>query len=180
MAVLLALAGCDLFSPRAPEDPIDQGGTFVQPDTPEQVVENIENAILELNTQNYRRSLAEDLTFTPTATAEASDPIWTGWSRIEEERYFSTLVAATQPGAGHSLSLNDRTFTALDEDRFLLDATYVLTVNHRRAEVPTTVQGRLVWLLVEGVDGLWSLHEWTDQELGNDPSWSDLKAEFVK
>jgi hypothetical protein len=144
------------------------------------VVENIENAILELNTQNYRRSLAEDLTFRPTATAEAADGIWTGWGRTEEERYFSTLSAATQAGAGHSLTLNDRTFTALDEDRFLLDATYVLTVNHRRAEVPTTVQGRLAWLLEEGADGLWSLQEWTDQELGSNPSWSDLKAEFVK
>lgn len=174
------LGGCSLFATREPEPPLDDAGTFAQPDTPEQVIDNLQNAVAELNTLNYRRSLAADLTFTPTATAEARDPIWTGWGQADEERYFSTLVAAAAPfAAPHSLALNDRTLTVLAEDRTVLDATYVLTVNHRRSEVPTSVQGRLVWLIAQGPDGLWALQEWTDQELGGNPSWSDLKAAFV-
>ncbi|WP_228350698.1 hypothetical protein [Rhodocaloribacter litoris] len=180
MAFLPLLAGCDVFSPRTPEPPLEGGGTYEQPDTPEQVVANLQAAVAELNTLNYRRSLAEDLTFKPTATAEARDPIWTGWSRAEEERYFSTLAAAAQPGGGHRLDLNDRTLTLVDENRYLLDATYVLSVNHRRTDAPTTVQGRLQWVLTRDGDGLWHLREWTDQELGNNPSWSDLKAAFVQ
>jgi len=177
---VLFLAGCDLFSTRSPESPIDQGGTYAQPDTPEQVIQNLQAAVAEMNTLNYRRSLAEDLLFRPTATAEARDPIWAAWSRPEEERYFSTLAAASELGSGHRLDLNDRTFTILAEDRYVLDATYVLTVNHRRTDAPTTAQGRLVWLLAQGTDGLWHLQEWTDQELGTNPSWSDLKAAFVQ
>ena len=46
--------------------------------------------------------------------------------------------------------------------------------------MPDTVQGRLVWEIEQGDDGLWRLQRWTDQELGNSPSWSDLKAEFGK
>ncbi len=180
LILLLTPLSCDVFSARTPEPPLDEGGTFLQPDTPEQVVANLQAAVAELSTLNYRRSLADDVTFKPTATAEARDPIWTGWGRTEEERYFSTIAAAALQTTGHMLDLNDRSFTILSEDRYVLDATYILTVNHRRSDAPTTVQGRLEWILTRGADGLWQLQSWTDQELGNNPSWSDLKAAFVK
>lgn len=177
---LAVLAGCGVFETRTPEPPVQEGGTFTQPDTPDQVVENLQNAIAELNVLNYRRSLSATVLFTPTATAEAQASIWQGWSRTEEERYFSTLTAAAQGATSHRLTLNDRVLTALGPDRSLLEATYVLTVNHRRPDAPTEVQGRLRWLITQGTDGLWVLAEWTDQELGTSPSWSDLKAAFVQ
>lgn len=179
--ICLLLSGCELFSPRTPEDPISEGGTFVQPDTPDQVIENLQAAIGELNTLNYRRSLDEMMAFTPTPTATARDPaLWQNWSRGEEEGYFNTLVAAAQFSSGHELRLNDQTVSVLGADRYVLDATYVLTVQHRRTELPTTVQGKLIWVLTQSQDGLWRLAEWTDQELGSNPSWSDLKAGFIQ
>ena len=181
LLLLLLFAGCDFFSPREPEIPVEEGGTFIQPDTPDQVIANIQAAIAELNTQNYRRSFAENYVFTPTATAEAHDPsIWVGWTRTEEERYFSTLTAAAQLSSGNELRLNDRTLSVLSEDRFVFDATYVLHVNHRKVDLTNTLQGRLVWILQQGDDGLWRLFEWTDQELAANSSWSDLKAAFIK
>lgn len=180
LALLFFIAGCGLFSARDPELPRTESGTFEQPDTPEQVILNLQSAVAELNTLNYRRSLAENMTFKPTATAEARDPIWADWSRAEEDRYFTTLAAATETTTGNQLELNDRSFTILSEDRYVLDATYIVTVHHRRTDAPTTVQGRLVWILIRNEQGLWELSDWTDQELGDTPSWSDLKAEFVK
>ncbi|MEX0601291.1 MAG: hypothetical protein WD205_11645, partial [Rhodothermales bacterium] len=70
----LSLSACDVFSPRSPEHPIEDVGTFIQPDTPDQVVDNIRTAVAELNARNYRRSFADDLTFTPTTDASARDP----------------------------------------------------------------------------------------------------------
>ena len=90
------------------------------------------------------------------------------------------MVAAAALNTGHSFQLNDQSLTLLDENEFILDATYFLTINHRRTEVPTQVQGRLQWILKQDGAGLWALVEWTDQELGNEASWSDLKAEFMK
>lgn len=180
-ALVLAVSGCGMFSAREPEAPIADAGSFDQPDTPEQVVENIQDAISELNTLNYRRSLGEDLVYQPTASAEARDAIWSTWSRAQEEQYFSTLAAAAAQGGGHRLELNDRSFTLLSPERYQLDATYVLTVNHQRPDAPTRVQGRLIWLIAQrSADGLWELAEWTDQELAATGTWSDLKAEFVK
>lgn len=180
--VLLAatLAACDVFSTRTPEDPISEAGTFTQPDAPDLVVDNLQAAIAELNTANYRRSLAEDMTFEPTAVAQARDPsLWASWSRIEEVSAFTTLAEAASQSTGHSLRLED-TAAELSDTRFTLDATYVLVIRHRRPTVPDTVQGRLVWQIEQGADGLWALRRWTDQELGNTASWSDLKAEFGK
>ncbi len=178
---LLLIHGCDLFSTRTPEAPIDDAGTFLQPDTPEQVVENIQFAIAELNTPNYQRSLSSTFSFTPTERALAQDQsIWPNWSATEESQYFSTIAAAAEFASNHELTLSDQNISITAEDRFEIDASYVLTINHNRPIVPVIVQGRLIWVIVEEEDGLWRLQEWTDREIGSQPSWSDLKAEFVK
>jgi hypothetical protein len=179
--LVVTATACDLFTTRTPEPPIAEGGTFLQPDTPDQVIANIQSAIAELNTQNYRRSFAPDMTFEPTGSAQARDPaVWTGWSRAEEERYFRTLAADARLTTGNELRLNDRTLSVVREDRFVLDATYVLTIFHRRPHLSESAQGRLVWAISQAEDGLWYVSEWTDQDLSGAVSWSDLKAEFVK
>lgn len=179
LIVLMLLVGaCDVFSLREPEDPITDSGTFVQPDTPDQVIANLEAAIAELNVANYARSMADDLTFHPTTSAEQRDAIWSGWGRAQEQSWFTQLVAAASQGGEHVLELTDETMTVLTEDRYSLEARYVLTVQHSRVEVPSVVQGRLVWIITQGADAQWRLQEWTDRELGTAPSWSDLKAGF--
>ncbi len=181
MTLMLVLAvGCDVFAPRTPEAPTGEAGTFVQPDAPEIVVENLQAAIAELTTANYRRSLAEGLVIEPTATAEARDPLlWSSWGKAEEVSTFGTLAEAARLTTGHGLRLED-TSTDVGDTRYTLDATYVLVLRHRRTGVPDTLQGRLIWEIVQGEDGLWSLTRWTDRELGGSPSWSDLKAAFAR
>lgn len=182
MALWLAMlaAACDLLAPRTPEDPVSEAGTFTQPDSPDLVVDNLQAAIAEMNTANYRRSLAADMTFEPTAVAQARDPsLWSTWSRTEEVSSFTTMAEAARTSSGHSLRL-ENTSIEVGDTKYTLDATYVLIVHHRRLDVPDTVQGRLVWIIEQGEDGLWALREWTDQELGNAASWSDLKAEFAQ
>lgn len=179
-AAFLLLGGCDLFSPRSPDPPIEDTGTFMQPDTPDDVVDNIQNAVSELNAQNYRRSFAADFTFEPTSAAEARDPsIWMGWGVQDEESYFSGLVEAARLTTGNELRLSDVETTA-GETEFIVNATYLLTVNHRRADLPETLQGRFVWTIAQAEDGLWYLSDWTDRQVGEAASWSDLKAAFIK
>ncbi|NND71600.1 MAG: hypothetical protein HKN43_08475 [Rhodothermales bacterium] len=177
--VLISGSGCDIFSTRTPEPPIDTQGRFIQPDTPEQVIQNIQNAIQDLNTQNYRRSLGSNFSFQPTATAEARDAIWSGWSQTEEEQYFSTIAASISQSGTQRLELNDQTFTLIDDSRSVLDATYVLVFPHNRSSFPQTVQGRLSWQIERSSDGLWYILNWIDSEIGSESSWSDLKAAFV-
>ena len=180
LLVLLANAGCDLFAPRTPEPPDAGAGPFVQPDTPDLVVQNLTQSVATLNTTAYRRSLGPGFQFTPTPTALARDAFWQGWGVAEEETYFRTLVAAAQPGALYTLRLADVGTPEVSEARYVLDASYVLTATHRRPDAPTTVQGRLRWTITRAEDGLWYLTDWVDESLGAQPSWSDLKAAFVQ
>jgi len=181
LAALATLSGCDVFSTRDPVPPLEGAGTFGQPDTPDQVIENIQNAVSELNAQNYRRSFADGFEFRPTASAEARDPsIWTGWGVQDEESYFRAAVQAARLTSGNELRFNEMSLSAISADRFTFDAGYVLTINHRRPDLATALQGRLVWTLEQDEDGLWGITEWTDRELGDAASWSDLKAEFIK
>ena len=137
-------------------------------------------AVGELNALNYRRSLHEGLVFRPTASAEAREAIFANWGRAQEDQYFTAAAAAANLNSGHGLILNDRTFTISSDTEYILDATYVLTINHQRPDAPSNVQGRLQWIITQGQGGLWELEEWTDQELADNVSWSDLKAEFMK
>ncbi len=178
---LVAVAGgCDLFAPRTPEPPLEGAGPFVQPDTPDLVVENLTQSFSALNTTAYRRSLGPGFRFTPTPTALARDGFWSSWGAAEEETYFRTLVSAAQPGVQYSLRLADVGTPEITESRYVLDASYVLTTPHRRPDAPTTVQGRLRWTITRADDGLWYLTDWVDESLGTAPSWSDLKAAFIQ
>ena len=178
-------SGCDIFGTRDPEPPQAGTGTWLQPDTPDRVIENIQNAVSEMNSGTYLRSLAADFSFEPSQTARAREPeLWQGWGRADEETYFGRLVASASFSSGHDLQLLDLTETVLSDQKYVVDANYILTVHHSRTaeQIPTEFQGRLIWEIDKSEEGLWYLQRWTDvdQESQNVASWSELKASFVK
>lgn len=176
---LLFLAGCALFEPRTPEPPDGDSGSFVQPDTPDLVIQNVISAVGEQRPAAYRASFSDDFRFVPTAEAAARDGFWSSWSRFLEESTFRTLISAAQPGATFVLRLDEAQLD-LAESRAIYQARYTLSVPHRRVGVPTAVAGRLQWVILRGDDGLWAIAEWSDQVLPGVPSWSDLKAGFFR
>lgn len=179
LALALVLAACDAFAPRTPEAPSTDPIVFVQPDTPEIVVDNLTRAFEARDAGAYRRSLADAFAFAPTPDAAARYAVWSGWDRVAEDTYVRALFAAAAPGTVFSLRLSDRQPLDVSDSRYVLSARYVLSVPHVRPDAPTLVQGRLRWTLVRGSDGLWSLTAWTDEAEGG-ASWSDLKAVFVR
>ncbi len=177
---LMLWTGCGAFSPRMPEMPEGEGGTFIQPDAPDIVVTNLQTSVAELSASSYRRSLHMSLEYMPTAIAQARDPsLWASWGHMEESSYFTTLTEAARQGTGHLLRL-DNVSTEIGDRHYKMDANYLLVVRHLRAGVPDTLQGRLIWEIESDENGLWALTRWVDQGLGGVASWSDLKAEFAK
>ncbi len=183
IGILALLAGCSLFSPRTPEPPAELTGTYLQPDTPQRVIENIQHAIRERQTQNYVRSLHETFRFEPDPAAQTREPsLWEQWGKAEEQAYFSRLVASAQPTASFSLQLFDVQEEYPRETLFRYQATYLLRVPHQRIDegIPEEVQGHLLWVIERAPDGLWYITRWIDQKQGNAPTWSDLKADFIR
>ena len=55
----LLISGCDIFTTRTPENPLNAGGIFTPPTSASLVIENLLNAIKEKNTENYILCLAD-------------------------------------------------------------------------------------------------------------------------
>jgi len=179
------LASCGIFETRDAEPP-DQGGTalFQQPDRPEVVILNLQNALQNMNTVNYMRSISEeDFEFTPSALASDSNPdVWVNWTREDENIYFNNMGAATQNLSGHSLQIQNQDRTTLPDGGERISADYILTVNHNRPPqvLPSVAEGRFLMDMAQGDDGLWSISRWIDESAGSDITWSDFKAVFIR
>ena len=185
--ILIICSGCGIFQTRKPQSPLSgNGSTFIQPDDPTIVIQNLQNAIKYVNTQNYLRCLSST-GFEFQATSEAQNNysnIWSGWSITNEQTYFNNLQAATQNSTGNQLQLTNTSFEIQSSTKQQYKANYTLTVIHNRAQsgVPTVASGQLIFILVQDDTGLWYIQSWTDisNSGGNSFTWSDLKAIFFK
>lgn len=182
---LLIGTSCSVFDTREAEDP-DAGATaFIQPDRSDVVIDNITNAIRDINPQIYLSSLSlEEFEFTPSSRAQINDPsVWSSWGRDQEQTWFNNVVGATENLSGHQLQLSNPLEESLSPTAVQFTANYTLTIIHNRASsgVPTVATGRLVWIIRQAETGLWFLAEWTDISGDNNEfTWSDMKATFIR
>jgi len=186
LLLLLYLPGCELFATREPEDPlIGTGGVFIQPDTPSAVLENLSNSVREMNAINYLNCLSStDFVFQPAGQGNIGDPaLWSGWGRIEEDRYFKNLASAAENLTGHSLSLEIVRRDDVSPTEHRVIANYALVVNTNRntaSRVPNRITGQFIIIMRAGASGLWSISNWTDIATNPEYSWTELKAEFIR
>ncbi len=183
IAVLcLLVASCSLFETRDPEDP---GTTtvpvFIQPDRPQDVIQNLQNAVRTMNLDNYRRCLdPEVFSYQPSSVAQSSNPdLWLGWGFAEEEAYFNNMRAETEGLSGHELRLENRHDVQIPPDRWQFDAEYRITVQHNRQGLPGEARGVLRLIMVRDESGRWSIEAWSDAAEGSDFTWSDFRAAFL-
>jgi hypothetical protein len=186
VSCVLCLVSCELFATREPEPPqLGTGGVFIQPDTPSAVLENLSNSVREMNAINYLNCLSStDFVFQPAGQGNIGDPaLWSGWGRIEEDRYFKNLASAAENLTGHSLSLEIERRDDLSPTEHRVIANYALVVNTNRntaSRVPNRITGQFIIIMRAGASGLWSISNWTDIATNPEYSWTELKAEFIR
>lgn len=178
------ISACEIFETRKPEEP---GTTtlpvFIQPERPQDVVQNLINAVRVLNLDHYRRCFsAESFSYDPSQAARSSNPeIWVGWSLTDEEIYFNNMRAESEGLSGHELRFSDPVFVGIHSEEELFEAGYLITVEHNRQGLPKVATGKLRLTIVRMDDGQWTIESWVDREngQGNDFTWSDLRAAFL-
>lgn len=186
LVLLVGGNACEFFAVREPEEPdLGTGGVFIQPDTPGAVLENLTNALREMNAINYVNCLSStSFTFTPSVQGSVGNPsLWPNWSRVDEDRYFKNLASSAEKLTGHSLTFEDirRDDVSTKEQRVI--ANYVLVVNTNRnvsSRVPNRITGQVIFILRSDASGLWSIVSWTDISTNPEYSWTQLKAEFIR
>ena len=175
-------SGCSIFSPREAEEPGGSQGFFQQPDRPDVVLSNLQNAIENVNLQNYLSSLnREEFRFQASEQAQTSDPlIWDSWGYDQEQIYFNNLRSAAENLSGHRLQLSDRIDENISVNEIRITISYSITVNHNRSGTPNIGVGRMILNLVADANGLWSITAWSDIGNGEDFTWSQFRAVFFR
>jgi hypothetical protein len=187
LIISVLLTACtNPFSTREPEAPEAGGLTFIPPRTPDVVLINLTNAILEQNLENYLRCLG-DSTKLPqgfnyvadAGVASENSGVFERWNKENEKRYFSQLRAFLPADSLHILSLQP-VQTTIFADSALYVENYTLTVRHTQQDkdIPAVVNGRARYFMGVDAFGDWAIYRWEDQALGDSPTWSLLKAVY--
>ncbi|MFN5309337.1 MAG: hypothetical protein ACK5C0_07770 [Candidatus Kapaibacterium sp.] len=186
----LLISGCDIFTTRTPENPLNAGGIFTPPTSASLVIENLLNAIKEKNTENYilcladtTRNARQSFQFYPSSDVSARFfTLFSQWSLTNERQYILSLFSKLPNDEIPLLSLTKNRFDVITPDSAIFVSDYELTANHSITSAPTKVKGILRLTLIPDRTGLWSISRWTDGnvETGSElqSTWSELKAQF--
>jgi len=203
-AILVTLAGCDIFSTRTPEPP-STSSTFIW--TPATTVEiligNFTGALQALDASNYMRvfiastdstgSGQKAFTFTPTAGLDPSTrSIFTNWTvdgPSESERaWLAKLGTLVQSGSQLAVSFGTGSPVQSSPTAATLTTSYTIAVpvgTQTGSLIPDTVRGsfEMQFALVTTEQGTkeWRIVSWSDFAPTSGPAsatWTDLKVKL--
>jgi len=181
IVLFFLLISCNLFTPRDAEEPIDDISNFQPPTTPEIVIENFSNAILERNKINYTQCLGGnnlEYNFVPAAEVQANYPsIFNWWDINSESSYFNNLIIQTDKYSASSVTFSNITRQPTS-DSVLYQASYNLNFQHSATDIPKVVNGNLQFMIKRDRNNNWYITRWVDFKVQNQFSWSDLKVRF--
>ena len=190
----LLLTGCDaIFGTREPEVPKDDvsRSLWQQPTSPGIVLENLQNAFLQRNEENYLRSLTDStistrvFVYIPNQETAVNNPgRFEGWGLNEEMVHINLLFseASLPDGVLSSLEFTRFEEPSIPSDSALFEEIYDLELEHTLENVPTKMRGIAKFRMARGSDGNWSIYRWEDLTFSGDndtlklPTWSELKA----
>lgn len=174
--------GCDLFQTRSAETPNQPRSDYQPPATPDDLISNFKNAIIDLNVQNYIASFT-DTNFTnlryqyyPSNQAVSQYPVLAGkWSLQKEEQFFNNLITKVKSNANITVSLNEISRSTLGDSVFYT-ASYALNIPFTDSNIPQDYQGDLTFKMVRDSRSIWVIYFWQDNKNTEIPSWSELKG----
>ena len=184
-AALIVYACENPFQTRTPEPPTQSRGTLITPLTPEAVITNLRNAVVEQNLVNYSRSLADPsrggtFRYQADPAVENSRPgLFADWGLEKEKHYFGQLSAALPPDSVRSLIFTAESVTTLGDSAIFIE-DYQLNVHHteQAGGIAQRYAGQGRFILRRDNLGEWAIHRWSDFSTGSTPTWSALKASF--
>jgi hypothetical protein len=186
LSALLFLAGCELFTPRDSEPPIDvlDPYAWVPPTSPEIVLQNLANAFpahklnYHLDVLGNSDETGASFTFFPDQGVASSQPgVFDNWGYVEEENFITKLFETLSQDGLQRLEWERTDFLPID-DHFEIVTDYHLTLAYGESETPLPEQlkGQATLTLVQNVDLLYEISIWQDLKSDSLPCWSDLKT----
>ncbi len=176
--------GCDLFSTRDTELPVQPRQNYQTAVTPEILIDNFVNSLKDKNLENYLATFSDPIftnkkfVFSPSSQAASQFPaLADNWGVSNEQQYFNNVIARISSGKQISLILSDVSTNPLG-DSLIYTATYNLNVPFNDPSLDNNYKGELRLDLIRDSRSIWSIYFWQDTKSTNLPSWSELKGRF--
>ena len=176
------LAGCDIFTARTPEEPETARSTYSFPATPELVISNFTNSLIEKNTQNYAACFVDSIhstrvyRFIPAVGASSRYPAFlNGWNLKSEQDYLNNTFSKMSTTGQISISLGSESY-ARYADSVQYTAVYTLQIPFKGAAAPTQYSGQMRISMIVDSQSAWVITIWEDTKIGTADCWSDLKG----
>ncbi len=171
------------FSTREAEEPIRARSNREIPSGPEEVLRNLQSAILDKNVTDYMyclTSMPDKFTFIPDEFVRQNNPtVFVSWG-LESEKNHMNWVKNYVPNDSLSRLFFDEISSEVFADSAIMQRKYTLILDHTyRGNVPREMTGQAVFWIFKD-EGHWFIRKWIDIGNPEKPSWSTLKAGFGK
>ena len=181
---VILFSGCDnLFSTREAEPPKTQRSTWNPPFSPDIVLDNLKNAILERNVENFVKCLIDTAysnrtyVFTPNDQVLSSHlDLFLVWNRYSEQLAIQQMFSIVPEDSLAYLQYPSEIRNVVTADSAIFDREYHLEIHHIQPELPTVYEGRMELWIAPDEKGEWAIYRWIDYSATDYASWSFLKA----
>ncbi len=179
---LLFFSGCDIFDTRPAERPVTSRSSFEFPASPDIVVQNLTNSLLEKNSQDYLACLADSnyitksFSFVPSSgTGSVYPALVSDWSVKSEEQYFKNIVVKLTADQGMTLTLsNEKYYQGVDSTVYTAD--YTIQLPQSAVFTNSHFQGSLSFTMMMDSRSEWVITRWIDVKSPTELCWSDMKG----
>lgn len=185
IALVLLEGGC---ATRTPEEPSGDRGTYEPPTSPLIVIDNLRNAVVEKNTQNYMLCLADPsrsaVSFVLEPSAEVGaryQAVFASWSADKERQAFLSMTSRLPVDQRPSLLFTNTQVAFSSPDSLVWVSDYELRVELNISTLPSQLTGTMALTIMPEKSGLWSIARWRDAKRPGDTvesTWSLLKGQL--
>ena len=176
--VVITFLGCDLFTTREAEAPQETTDLCLPATSSDQVTSAL-GCVLQFHlSENYLEYFqADDYEFMPDGAALNNYPELIPWGYQEEATHIRRMFSAQVVPADSVVWVQFEEEEALewgDSARYI--EIYDFHIGHILSGVPNQVHGRVEFVLERTVSGTWVIRRWRDEAVGDEATWSDIKA----
>jgi len=168
------------FSTREPESPIENQSGWIPPLSPERVLINLQNAILERNSENFIQCLSSgerSFTFVPDPDVMANyGELFLDWDLISEQTVIQQIFSLIPSDSSAYLLFPEDVRELQSTDSTIFVKKYLLEVHSTQNNLPQIYEGQVEYWLYPNTQGEWSIYQWMDFASGESQPWSYLKV----
>ncbi len=178
---LLEFTSCGIFDTRTPQPPNNIRSTYIPPTTPDAVLTNLTNSIIEKNSNNYIKNLYPVIyQYAPDSKSLARySTIFATWNINSEKFYLDNLIAQSDQNASSNLFLSNTIISQISSDSAVVTADYIMVFQHNKVNIPKSAVGNMKMTMRTDENSLFYITKWEDfRKNDTDFTWSEMKANF--